>query len=44
MSREEKIDKIIEMSKEIVYLLDISDEEIDKMYIQTKIMLEILKN
>lgn len=45
MSKEEKLDKIIEMTREIIRIKfdKISDDEIDEIYIQTKIMLETLK-
>lgn len=45
MTKQEKLDKILEMTKEIIQLkMDIlTDEEIDKIYIQTKFMLETLK-
>lgn len=43
LSREEKINKIWEMSTEIIRLTGVSDKEIDDLYKQTKIMLEITK-
>lgn len=45
MSKEEKINKIFEMSKELMELQieEISDKEIDKLYMQTKFALETLK-
>lgn len=45
MNREEKLNKILEMSKEIIKIKNeqISDEEIDEVYIQTKFMLETLQ-
>lgn len=45
MSKEEKLDKILEMSKEIIKIKfnDITDEEINDIYIKTKFMLETLK-
>ncbi len=45
MSREEKLEKIFEMTKEIfdLYKDNISELEIDKLYIETKSMLESLK-
>ena len=45
MSREEKLNKILEMSVEIIKLQNdkISDDEIDDVYIKTKFMLETLK-
>lgn len=45
MTKEEKLDKILEMSKEIMLLKtdQITDKDIDELYIQTKIMLEAIK-
>ena len=47
MSREEKLNKILEMTKEIfnIYLEEdyIEEKDIDKLYINTKLMLESLK-
>ena len=45
MSREEKLEKILEMTKEIfdLYKDNISELEIDKLYIETKVLLESLK-
>lgn len=45
MTKEEKIDKVMEMQKEMFLLqLDkIKDEELDKLYMQTKLALESLK-
>jgi len=43
MSKEEKINKILEMSKEIILLTKVTDEEIEKLYKETKVMLEIYK-
>ena len=43
MNKEEKIDKILEMSKEIILLTKVTDEEIEKLYKETKVMLEIYK-
>lgn len=45
MSKEEKLEKILEMTKEIfdLYKDNISESEIDTLYIQTKVMLESLK-
>ena len=45
MSKEEKIDKILEMSKELMILMldEISEEEINALYVKTKIMLEARK-
>ena len=47
MSREEKLNKILEMTKEIfnIYLEEdyIEEKDIDKLYIKTKLMLETLK-
>ena len=45
MTREEKIDKIFEMNKEM-FLLNpeaFTDEDLDKLYMQTKMALESLK-
>ena len=45
MSREEKLEKILKMTKEIfvLYKDNISESEIDKLYIETKVLLESLK-
>lgn len=45
MSREEKMNKILEMSKEIIELMgdSVTDKEIDQLYVQTKFMLETYK-
>lgn len=45
MTREEKIDKILEMTKELIILMgdEITEESLDKLYIETKIMLEARK-
>lgn len=45
MTREEKLNKILEMSVEIVKLQndEISEDEIDDVYIKTKFVLETLK-
>lgn len=45
MTKEEKLNKILEMSKELIELKldDISDREIDQLYVQTKFALETLK-
>ena len=45
MKRDKKLEKIIEMSKEILKIQfdKISDREIDEFYIQTKFMLKKLK-
>lgn len=44
MTIEEKIDKILEMTKEIINLLDSIDEkEVDKLYIETKLTLQAMK-
>lgn len=45
MTREEKIEKIFEMTKEIIILQkgSITDEELDKLFIQTRIILETYK-
>lgn len=45
MTRDEKIEKIIDMTREIFELTvkEVSDKELDKLYVQTKIALEALK-
>jgi len=45
MTKEEKIDKIINIDKEIFLLQQdqIKDEDLDKLYMQTKLALESLK-
>lgn len=45
MTREEKIDKILEMTKEIIKIIDdeLTEKDIDKLYVKTKYMLEIYK-
>ena len=43
MTKEEKIDKILEMTKEICSLNDINEKELDDLYIQTKLILQALK-
>lgn len=43
MSKEEMIDKIFEMSKEIILLSNASLEDIKSLYVQTKMMLETYK-
>lgn len=45
MTKEEKIDKIMEMNKEMFLINQdsIKDEELDKLYMQTKLALESLK-
>lgn len=44
MTIEEKIDKILEMTKELINLLDdIDEKEVDKLYIQTKLTLQAMK-
>lgn len=45
MSKEEKIDKILEMTKELLILMinELTDESLDELYIKTKIMLEARK-
>lgn len=42
MSKEEKIDKILEMTKEICYLIkdQVLDSAFDKMFLDTRLMLE----
>lgn len=42
MSNEEYINKILEMTKELLLMLN--DEELKKQYIQTKISYEIVKD
>ena len=45
MTREEKIEKLLEMTKEIIILQkdNLTDEELDKLFIQTRILLETYK-
>ena len=43
MSKEEKIDNILKMTKEIMILSETSEDEIDKLYYQTKVMLKAIK-
>ena len=45
MTKEEKVNKIIEMSKELMMLQldDISDRELDQLYSQTKFALQTAK-
>lgn len=45
MNREEKINKILEMTKEMFILAkyEYDEEELDKLYLQTKIALETFK-
>lgn len=45
MTKEEKIDKIFAMNKEMFLLQQdqIKDEDLDKLYMQTKLALESLK-
>lgn len=47
MNREDKLNKVLEMTKEIlnIYLESqyIQEKDIDKLYISTKLMLESLK-
>ena len=45
MSREEKLNKIVEMTKEIIILMvdKVIDREIDEVYINTKLMLEVYR-
>lgn len=40
MSKEEKINKILEMTKELIGYLNAKDEDIDNLYVQTKLILE----
>lgn len=44
MSKEEKIDNILKMTKEIMILSETSEDEIDKLYYQTKVMLKAVKD
>lgn len=45
MTKIEKLNKIVEMSKEMILLQGdkFSDDEVDKLYIQTKLALEAYK-
>lgn len=43
MSKEEKLDKILKMTKEIIILSETSEDDIDKLYYQTKVMLKAVK-
>lgn len=43
MSKEEKIDNILKMTKEIMILSETSEDDIDKLYYQTKVMLKAVK-
>lgn len=43
MTRDEKLKKIMEMSIEIVKLTKATDEEINKLYLETKLMLEVTR-
>ena len=45
MTKIEKLNKIVEMSKEMILLQgdNFSDDEVDKLYIQTKLALETYK-
>lgn len=45
MSKEEKIDKILEMTKEIMILMinELKEESLNELYVNTKIMLEARK-
>lgn len=45
MTKIEKLNKIVEMSKEMILLQgdNFSDAEVDKLYIQTKLALEAYK-
>lgn len=45
MSKEEKIDKILEMTKELMNLMidKLTEESLDELYVNTKIMLEARK-
>ena len=44
MTKEEYIEEILKMSKELFILTEASLEDLKKLYIQTKIMLETLKS
>ena len=44
MSKEQFIDEILKMSKELIILTAPSLEDLRKLYIQTKITLETLKS
>lgn len=44
MTKEELIDKLLKITKELIIITDMSYEEIKKNYIQTKIMLEAYKD
>lgn len=44
MTREEKITGILEMSGKVIEMLNPSDDEIDELYIQTKIYYESIKD
>ena len=45
MNKEEKIDKILEMTKELMILMinELKDESLDELYDNTKIMFEARK-
>lgn len=42
--KEELIDKLLKITKELILITDISYEEIKKNYVQSKIMLEAYKD
>ena len=44
MTKEELIEKLINVTKELIIIMNMSYEEIKKNYIQTKIMLEAYKD
>ena len=44
MNKEEYIEEILKMSKELIILSEASLEDLKKLYIQTKITLETLKS
>lgn len=45
MSKEEKINKILEMTKELMILMidELNEQSINELYVNTKIMLEARK-
>ena len=43
MTREEKMKAIVDMSMEMMILTEAPDDELDKLYIQTKIAYNTLK-
>ena len=44
MTKEEYIEEILKMSKELFILTEASLEDLEKLYIQTKIVLETFKS